>query len=78
MPRIAIDEMLSEQLNALTGSVDICDTTSRVIGRFVRTNDAATYIGREPRISEEEREERRKYTGRTSTTAEVLKRLEGL
>ena len=73
-----IDDLLRDKLIGLQETIDLCDTSGRVVAKATPVNDAATYRGREPRISEEERNERRKYTGRTYTTAEVLKHLESL
>ena len=77
MTRIVIDDVLRQKLNGLGESVELCDASGRVVAR-VTPLETATYVGREPRISEEEREERRKYDGPMRTTTEVLKRLEEL
>ena len=78
MTRIVIDDVLREKLIALKGTVELCDASGKVVARATPTSDASTYVGHEPRISEEEREHRRKYKGPMRTTEEVLKRLEEL
>ena len=78
MTRIVIDDVLRDKLSSLKGAVELCDASGRVVARATPMNDAGTYIGREPPISEAEREERRKYNGPMRTTEEVLKRLEEL
>lgn len=78
MTRIIITPEIRAQLGDLKGPVELCDGDGRVVARLMPTEDVTTYVGLEPRISEEERQQRGNYNGPMKTTAEVLKRLEGL
>ena len=78
MTQPVIDDVLRDKLIGLKEPVELCDCWGWVVAIDTPVDDEATYRGREPRISEEDRKERRRYTGRCYTTAEVLKHLESL
>jgi hypothetical protein len=71
MTRIILDDALSGTLSAITGPVELCDGSGRVLGRFFPALDPEFY-DLEPNISKAELERRRKNKGKMYTTAEVL------
>jgi hypothetical protein len=73
-----IDDAFRDKLIGLKEPIELHDSFGLVVATVTPVDDAATDVGAEPRISEEEREERRKQPGRGYTTAEVLKHLESL
>jgi hypothetical protein len=77
MTRIVIDDVLKEQLQGLTAPAVLTDRDGRELVR-VMPLDPTSYVGREPRISDAERQQRRNHTGPMRTTDEVMKRLEGM
>ncbi|MCI0465179.1 MAG: hypothetical protein L0Z62_50295 [Gemmataceae bacterium] len=79
MTRIVVNDIVSNVLREIPNSVEVCDQSGRVLGRFTPFLDPALYEGLEPQISDEERQRRRESrSGRTYTTAEVLAHLEKL
>ena len=78
MNRVVLDASLRTKLKDLTRPLEICDEAGHVLGRFIPTPDPSLYEGLEPRISRDEMERRKRSTGPTYTTAEVLQHLEGL
>jgi hypothetical protein len=76
MTQVIVDEALRAKLLDLTRPLELCDSSGRVLGRFLPVLDPALYEGLEPQISEEEIQRRKQNKGKTSSTAEVLARLE--
>jgi len=76
MTQITLDASMSSKLNHLTHSVELCDPSGRVLGRFVPLIDESEWEPLSPDISEEELERRAKSTEKRFTTAEVLAHLE--
>ncbi|MBY0525668.1 MAG: hypothetical protein K2R98_19845 [Gemmataceae bacterium] len=76
MTQIIVDAALCGQLQKLDLSVDLCDQSGQVLGRFTPALVPAKY-DLEPKISREEIE-RRKKSDKWYTTAEVLAHLEKL
>jgi hypothetical protein len=78
MTRVVVDETLRTRLHNLDQPLELCDTSGRVLGRFLPVLDPALYEGLEPQISKEELQRRKQQKGKTYTTAEVLAHLEKL
>jgi len=57
---------------------ELCDSSGKVLGRFVPLVDRSNWKTIPPGISEEELERRSKSTGKRYTTAEVIAHLEKL
>jgi hypothetical protein len=74
--QIFLDANVSSKLNHLTHSVELCDPSGRVLGRFVPLIDLSEWEPLSSDISEEELERRAKSTEKRYTTAEVLAHLE--
>jgi hypothetical protein len=76
MSQITLDASISNKLKHLTQSVELCDPSGFVLGRFVPLIDLSVWEPLSPDISEEELERRAKSTEQRFTTAEVLAHLE--
>jgi hypothetical protein len=77
MTRITLDATVAVQLKDLTGPVELCDPTGRVMGRFVPIIDMTQWEPVSPEVSEDELE-RREKEAESYSTAEVLAFLENL
>jgi hypothetical protein len=77
MPQILLDANLSAQLHNVTGCVELCDPTGRVIGRFVPLIDMSQWEPASPAVSDEELQRRAQSTEWYSTE-EVLEHLKSL
>ncbi|HEV3025659.1 MAG TPA: hypothetical protein VGX76_24470 [Pirellulales bacterium] len=78
MSQIFLDATVCGKLNNLTGPVDICDPSGRVLGRFVPLLDMSQWEPLSPDISEDELERRANSNESRYTTAQVLAHLEKL
>ncbi len=78
MTQVLVDEALRAKLLDLTRPLELCDSSGRVLGRFLPVLDPALYEGLEPDISEAEIQARKQNKGKTYSTAEVLAQLEKL
>jgi hypothetical protein len=78
MTQIILDASASSKLNDLNHSVELCDPSGRVLGRFVPLIDMSEWEPISPDITEEELERRAKSNEKRYTTAEVLSHLEKL
>lgn len=78
MTQIILDTSVSCRLNDLTHSVELCDSSGRVLGRFVPRIDMSEWEPLSPAASEEELDRREKAGEKRYTTAEVLAYLEKL
>lgn len=76
MSRITLDASLATKLHQLTESVELCDPSGRVLGRFVPVPDMSEWEPASPDASEEELDRREQAGERRYTTAEVLAHLE--
>jgi hypothetical protein len=76
--RVVLDAALRSKVNDWTRQLEICDEAGQVLGRFIPTTDPSLYDRSEPTISREEMDRRKRSTGPTYTTAEVLDHLERL
>ncbi len=63
MSRVTIDAALLSKLANVLQTVELCDESGRVVGRFTPVIDKARHPGMEPQISEEEIERRMKIGG---------------
>jgi hypothetical protein len=75
MTRVIIDAMVGDKLHDLTETVELCDTSGRVLGRFTPAFNASMYESLEPQISEVELL-RREQRGGGRTLAEIMADLE--
>ena len=78
MSQIILDAGAASKLNDISHSVELCDPSGRVLGRFIPLIDLAEWEPLSPDISEEELDRREKSSENRYTTAEVLARLEKL
>jgi hypothetical protein len=78
MSQITLDASIANKLSNLIHSVELCDPTGRVIGRFVPLIDLSEWEPVSPAASEEELDRREKSNEKRYTTAEVLAYLEKL
>src|SRR5207253_938266 len=78
MTRITVDAALSNQLHGLNQPAELCDSSGKVLGRFVPAVDLAEWEPVSPEVSEEEQNRRERSKERRYTTAEVLAHLEKL
>lgn len=76
MTQIFLDASVSSQLHNLTQPVELCDSSGRVLGRFIPMIDMSEWEPISPDISEEELDQRAKSNQKRYSTAEVLARLE--
>ena len=76
MTQIILDAGMSRQLNHLNHAVELCDSTGRVLGRFIPLIDLSEWEPRSPDISEEELIRRAQSPEKRYSTAEVLAHLE--
>lgn len=76
MTQIILDASATSKLHDLTQSVELCDPSGRVLGRFIPLIDMSEWEPISPDISEEELDRRAKSNQKRYTTAEVLARLE--
>ena len=60
MSQIVIDDGLSSKLHGITSSVELCDPSGKVLGRFVPVVDMSEWVPVSPDVSEEELELREK------------------
>jgi len=78
MTHIVVDSILGTKLNDILQPVELCDSTGRVLGRFIPKLDPTRYGPLEPQVSEEELRRRSQSKEETKTTDEVIAHLEGL
>ena len=77
MTQIILDANVTSQLSNLTRSVELCDPSGRVLGRFVPLIDSSEWEPVSPPASEEELDRREQAGEKRYTTADVLARLGG-
>ncbi len=78
MSQIVVDAGLSSKLHGITSSVELCDPSGNVLGRFVPLVDMSEWEPISPDVTEEELDRREQSNERRYTTAEVLAHLEKL
>jgi hypothetical protein len=78
MTQIILDANILDKLTKIERSVELCDTSGRVIGRFVPLADMREWEPVTPAASEEELNRREQANEKRYTTAEVLAYLEQL
>lgn len=77
MTQIILDPSLANKLTNLSQVVELCDTSGRVLGRFVPAVDLSEWEPVSPDVSEEELDQREQAT-EWYTTEEVLAHLRNL
>jgi hypothetical protein len=78
MTQIILDAGVSTQLHNLAQTVELCDPSGQVLGRFVPLIDLSEWEPLSPDVSEEELDRRAQSKEKRYTTAEVLACLEKL
>lgn len=78
MTQITLDPETSNKLSNLLLSAELCDSSGRVIGRFIPKIDMSEWEPLEPQVSEEELGRREQASEKLYTTAKVLAYLEKL
>lgn len=76
MTQIILDAGMASRLHALGQTVELCDPSGQVLGRFVPLIDLSEWEPLSPDISEEELERRAKSKEKRYTIAEVVAHLE--
>lgn len=76
MTRVVLDESLQSVFLGFSTPLEVCDSSGRVVGKFVPSVDYEAVERVRPFISEEELD--RRNQSRSFSTAEVLARLEKL
>lgn len=76
MTRVVLDENLRSVFLGFSTPLEVCDSSGRVVGRFVPSADYVAVERARPFISEEELDRRNQFRG--YSTDEVLARLEAL
>jgi len=74
--QINLDAKIADQLRSLGRTVELCDPSGLVLGRFVPLIDLSEWEPVSPDISEEELDRRANSKEKRYTTAEVLAHLE--
>lgn len=77
MTQIILDAATSGKLTGLERSVELCDPSGKVLGRFVPLIDLTEWEPVSPPVSEEELD-RREQSKEWYTTEQVLERLRNL
>lgn len=78
MSQFVLDASSIHKLPTRTQPVDLCDTSGRVLGRFVPKFDPSEWEIIGPELSDEEVRKLLESGQRRYTTAEVIKHLENL
>jgi hypothetical protein len=78
MTRLILDAITSTKLDAVNQTVELCDPSGRVLGRFIPAADLSEWEAISPDVSEEELDRREHTNEKRYSTAEVLVRLEKL
>ena len=78
MQRIMLDVELLQKLSNLTQPAELCDTTGKVVGKYIPAVDLSRAQPYVPEFSEEELRQQEESNEKTYTTAEVLAYLEKL
>jgi hypothetical protein len=78
MTQIILDATTSGKLTGIEQSVELCDPSGKVLGRFVPLIDLSEWESVSPPVSEEELDRQERSGGKRYTTAEVLAHLEKL
>ena len=77
MTQITLSNAVATQLHGLTAPVALCDTSGKVLGRFIPAIDASEWEPVSPEVSEDELDRRQQGTEWYSTQ-EVLSHLKSL
>lgn len=78
MTRITLDAELASRLGDLFQTVELCDPSGRVLGRFVPAADPTECEAMSPEASEDELDRRERSGEKRYSTREVVARLERL
>lgn len=78
MTQITLDPELAGRLSHLLQTVELCDSSGRVLGRFVPATESSRWEPIGPDVSEDELDRREQSDERRYSTTEVVARLESL
>jgi len=78
MTRVVLDADSATRLHDVRGTVDLCDPSGRLLGRFVPAPDPSEWEPMIPDATEGELDRREESNERRYSTADVLARLERL
>lgn len=78
MTRITLDAASATRLTGVFQTVELCDPSGKVLGRFVPAAEVAEWEPMIPEVSEEELDRREQSGEERYSTAEVLAALEKL
>lgn len=76
MTRMTLDSDLASRLRQVDHTIDLCDPSGKVLGRFVPAADLSQWEAVTPEVTEEELDRRERSGQKRYCTAEVLDRLE--
>jgi len=78
MTRVVLDADLATRFHGLCHTVELCDPSGRVLGRFVPASDLSDWEPMIPEASERELDRREQSGERRYSTSQVLAHLENL
>jgi hypothetical protein len=78
MVKITLDAGLASKLQELSRTVELCDPSGKVVGKFVPLVDLSVWEPLTPEITEEELDRLEKSNEKRYSTAEVLAYLKSL
>lgn len=76
MSRMTLDSDLAGRLREVNHTIELCDPSGSVLGRFVPAADLSQWEAVTPDVTEEELDRRERSGEKRYSTAEVLDRLE--
>ncbi len=78
MTQVILDEHSASRLYDISYTVELCDSSGRVLGRFVPASDLSEWEPMIPDATEDELDRREQSNEKRFSTAEVVARLEKL
>ena len=78
MTRVVLDADSASRLYDVSHTVELCDPSGRVLGRFIPASDLSQWEPMIPDVTEDELERREQSNEKRYSTAEVLAHLENL
>ncbi len=78
MTRVFLDANSATRLYDVSDTVELCDPSGRVLGRFIPVSDPSEWEPTAPDVTEEELDRREQSREKRYSTAEVLDHLEKL
>ncbi len=78
MPKITLEDKVCKQLHEFLEPVELCDSTGKVLGKFMPRFDPSEWIIEGEELSDEELDQLEKSNPKRYSTAEVLAHLRSL